>query len=114
MLFILFIIFNIIVEKVAKKILRIEKKMDVGQSAKKVDRWGKTLLLIPLLITLIYMHYNNILGNLWFGILFIVVIFGYQSIIEWKFLKNSKQYLLTIVLIISYSLSWIIFVISIS
>ena len=36
----------------------------------------------------------------WYWIVYVIILFGFQSILEWKYLKSSKQYITTLVFLI--------------
>lgn len=36
----------------------------------------------------------------WYWIIYLILLLGFQSILEWKFLKNSKQYITTLIFLI--------------
>ncbi|MDT9027455.1 DUF4181 domain-containing protein [Rossellomorea yichunensis] len=36
----------------------------------------------------------------WFWIFYLIILFGFQSILEWKYLKNSKQYVTTLIFLL--------------
>ncbi|KIL73877.1 hypothetical protein SD78_2935 [Bacillus badius] len=33
----------------------------------------------------------------WYWIIYFVLLFGFQAILEWRYLKNSKQYVTTLI-----------------
>ncbi len=95
----LFILF-ILLEKIINKLLKVEKKKISETSGKKVDQWGRGIILVIFLCTLPYFitKDNDVLK--WYWILFSTTSMGFQTILEWKYLKNSRQYVTTLIFLI--------------
>ena len=89
-----------LVEKIVNKFLGIEKKRISETSGKNVDRWGKGIILVIFLCALPFVvaQDTNFIKLTW--ILYIIVLLGFQSILEWKYLKNSKQYVTTLIFLV--------------
>ena len=101
LVFIGLLILLFLVDKISNKILGIEKKKVSETSGKNVDRWGSIAILILFLITK------------WFGItndsdtlrmsywmICLAFLFGFQAIMEYIFIKESRQYISTTILLI--------------
>ncbi len=95
-LFIVFAIFFFLLEKIINKLLGVEKKKVSETSGKKVDRWGRGIILVIFLCTIPFFTLNTD-GMKWYWIFYFIVLFGFQSILEWKYLKNSKQHVTTLI-----------------
>ena len=62
------------------------------------QKWGFGILIVALISTFIYIEYQDIRNEtttMWVVIFFIAVSWGYQAILEWKFLE-SKKYVTTL------------------
>ncbi|KQU19443.1 hypothetical protein ASG65_23890 [Bacillus sp. Leaf13] len=94
---IVFIILGILLEKTINKLLGVEKKKISGTSGKIVDQWGRGVILVIFLCTFPSVSTNDM--N-WLLILYFFLLLGFQSILEWKYLKNSKQYVTTLIFLI--------------
>ncbi|MFE0505276.1 DUF4181 domain-containing protein [Peribacillus butanolivorans] len=94
---IVFIIWGFLLEKTINKLLGVEKKKISETSGKIVDRWGRGVILVIILCTFPSVSTNDM--N-WFLILNLILLLGFQSILEWKYLKNSKQYVTTLIFLI--------------
>lgn len=105
-LIIALVIWVFLLEKIINKLLGVEKQKISETSGKKVDRWGRGIILVIFLCTLPFVISNDINIMKWYWILYFVLLLGLQSILEWKFLKNSKQYVTTLIFLM---LSIIIF-----
>ncbi|MGE8081612.1 DUF4181 domain-containing protein [Peribacillus loiseleuriae] len=99
---IVLIILVILLEKIINKLLRVEKKKISQTSGKNVDRWGRGIILILFLCTLPFFITGETSFIKWYWILYLIVLLGFQSILEWKYLKNSKQYVATLIILIIF------------
>jgi hypothetical protein len=97
--FIVLIIFVLLLEKVLNRLLGVEKKKVSETPGKKVDRWGRGIIVILILCTIPFYAIEDTTFIKWYWILYLIVLFGFQSILEWKYLKNSKQYITTLILL---------------
>ena len=99
--FIILVILGFLLEKIIYKLLRVEKKKISETSGKNVDRWGRGLILVIFLCTLPFVVAQDTTNVLkWYWILYITILLGLQAILEWKYLKNSKQYVATLIFIL--------------
>ncbi|UAT33103.1 DUF4181 domain-containing protein (plasmid) [Bacillus badius] len=87
-------------EKTINKLLGVEKKKISETPGKNIDRWGRTIILVTFLCTLAFVITKDINVIKWYWILYFVLSLGFQSILEWKYLKNSKQYVSTLIFLI--------------
>jgi len=101
-LIIVLAIFFFLLEKIINKLLGVEKKKISETSGKKVDQWGRGIILVFLCTLPFYTFYamEDTTFIKWYWILYLIVLLGFQSILEWKYLKNSKQYVATLIFLI--------------
>ena len=97
LLFIILIILILFLEKIINKLVGVEKKKISETSGKNVDRWGRGIILVIFLCTLPFVITKDTNVIKWYWILYFVLILGFQSILEWKYFKNSKQYVTTLI-----------------
>ncbi|KMY44371.1 hypothetical protein AC622_09010 [Bacillus sp. FJAT-27916] len=92
---ILIILFFIIllIEKTIDKLLGVKRKNIAKTNGKKVDQWGRAIIVV---IYLVYIVSRAAVTTEWHFILFLLTLMGYQAILEWKYLRGSKQYLSTL------------------
>ncbi|MCH7321609.1 DUF4181 domain-containing protein [Solibacillus sp. MA9] len=91
-----------LLEKLINKLLGVEKKKMSEYAGKKVDLLVNFITYIIFLCTVplsIYLT-RDINVVKWYWILGSIFIFGFHSILEWKYMKNSKQYITTLILLI--------------
>ncbi|MFB6804882.1 DUF4181 domain-containing protein [Peribacillus butanolivorans] len=96
-LIIVLIILGFLLEKIINKLLGVENKKISATSGKKVDRWGRGIILVIFLCTLPFVITKDTNVMKWYWILHLILLLGFQSILEWKYLKNSKQYVTTLI-----------------
>ncbi|MFC7320577.1 DUF4181 domain-containing protein [Halobacillus campisalis] len=103
--FLAFLIFLIIVmfllEKITVKKLRIEKIRISETSGKNLDRWGRGIILLIFLSTLWFVIDSNSdsLTKFYF-MTYLALLLGFQAIMEFVFIKGSKQYITTTILLL--------------
>lgn len=93
------IIFGLLLEKLLNKLLGIERKKISDTSGKRVDRWGRGIVVVIFLSTYWFIidEDSNFIKAFW--MLYFIFILGYQSIMELIYLKNSKQYISTLIML---------------
>ena len=81
------------VEKIIDKFWGVKRKSISETPGKRIDRWGRTI------IVLIYLSFiiTTKGSNEWQLVLFLTALLGFQTILEWKYLKDSKQYISTLI-----------------
>ncbi|MFJ7978542.1 DUF4181 domain-containing protein [Peribacillus sp. JNUCC 23] len=94
---IVLIILGFLLEIIINKLLGVEKKKISETSGKKVDRWGRGIILVIFLCTLPFVITKDINVMKWYWILYLILLLGFQSILEWNYLKNSKQHVTTLI-----------------
>ena len=94
---VLVILMILLIEKVIFKLFGVEKKRISETSGKNIDRWGNGIILVIFLCTLPFVIEKDINVMKWYWILYFILSLGFQSVMEWKYLKNSKQYVTTLI-----------------
>ena len=97
------IVFGILVflmERLLTKLLRIKKQKISDTPGKKIYSWGKVCILILFLCSLPFVV-NSENQYAFAGVIMLNIIlnFLFDAFMEWKYLKNSKQYVVTLVYI---------------
>lgn len=87
-------------EKGVNKILGVEKKKISDTSAKNINRWGRIIILVIALSALPFVVTSDVNTMKWFWIVYLTLLLGFQSFLEWKYLKESKQYITTLIILI--------------
>ncbi|WP_430168667.1 DUF4181 domain-containing protein [Peribacillus psychrosaccharolyticus] len=86
-------------EKAIRKWLGIHKVKISDKSYKKKDLTGRILIAVVLLCTLPYaLTKDGNVQQLYF-IFYLIVLLGFQTYLQWRYLKNSKEYILTLILL---------------
>lgn len=99
--FIILLVFVLLLEKILNRLLGVEKKRISETPGKNVDRRGRGIILILFLCTIpFYAMAEDISFMKWYWMLYMIILLGFQSILEWKYLKNSKQYITTLIFLI--------------
>lgn len=98
-IFIVFGIFIFLLEKGINKLLGVERKKLSETSGKRVDRSGNVVIGILSMVAIPFLVHEPSFF-LWHFILIWIVAYGFKAIMEWKYVKNSKQYVATLILLI--------------
>lgn len=93
------LILLIVVEKIANKILSVEKIKMSETSGKIINRWGQTILFIIFLVQLWLMVDSSDMQRMFYFTIYLALLFGYQALMEFIFIKKSKQYISTAILL---------------
>ncbi|QED46467.1 DUF4181 domain-containing protein [Cytobacillus dafuensis] len=78
-------------------------KEELPENAKDFDLYGKIILaLIGIITIIIFIVVNEVEGDVikWFWMIFIILALGFQSFIDWKYLKDSRRYIVSIIVLI--------------
>ena len=95
---IIFIILCSLLVKIINKLLGIDKEVKISEtSGKNVDRWGRGIILVIFLCSLPFFIEQEVNVMKSYLMLFSILVFGFESILEWKYLKSSKQYISTLI-----------------
>ncbi|WP_258000291.1 DUF4181 domain-containing protein [Bacillus sp. Marseille-P3661] len=92
----------ILLEKGLNKLLSVQKKKVSETPGKRFDQWGRGIILLLFLCTLPFFIMVETSFMKWYWILYLIVLLGFQSILEWKYLKNSKQYVVSLIILIIF------------
>ena len=96
----IFIVISILLlEKIINKLLGVEKKKISETAGKKADLWGRRVIFVIILCNLPFIESGTDFAK-WYMGFYIVLLFGLEAILEWKYIKNSKQYLTTIIILL--------------
>ncbi|KGP90225.1 hypothetical protein N780_05790 [Pontibacillus chungwhensis BH030062] len=101
---VLLLVFSILlfmVEKITTKILKVEKIMISETSGKKIDRFGRGVILLIFVSTLWFVVKNDsiLITKLYF-MTYLTFLLGFQAVMEFFFIKGSKQYISTVVVLV--------------
>jgi len=100
-LFIVFIILAFLLDRVISKLLGIDKKGKLSEtSGKNIDRWGRVIIFIIVICIFPFVISKDTNVIKWFWILYLSLLVGFQAILEWKYLKNTKQYISSLIFLI--------------
>ncbi|EKN68268.1 DUF4181 domain-containing protein [Schinkia azotoformans] len=97
---IIFILLSVLIERVIRKRLGIEKKKISETAGKNVDRWGRGIILVTFLATFSYFIDKDDEIVKWYWISYYVILMGFQTYIQWKYLKDSKEYILSLIFLV--------------
>jgi hypothetical protein len=92
------IISSFLLEKMLNKLLGVKKKKISETSGKKIDLWGRRIFLCVFLCSIPFFVWADVLK--WYSIFYLTILLGFESFLEWKYLKNSKQYITTVIILI--------------
>ena len=97
---ILFILFFLL-EKIVNRLLGVKRQKISETPGKKIDRWGRGITaVIFFCIAIPYFIINSNISWKWYFILLLIFTIGFQAILEWKYIKNSRQYASTLIILI--------------
>lgn len=88
------------VEKITIKMLSIERKKLSETAGRRINRWGKLILLMIILGSLWFSIGSSDTIQMLFLLITLAVIFGYQAVMEFIFIRNLRQYIATTILLI--------------
>jgi hypothetical protein len=97
---VLFLLFFVL-EKLINKFLGVEKKKISDTPGKKIDQWGRGITLFIFLFALwIVIDSDSLLVKKLFWMSYLIVLGGFQAVLEYIYLKNSKQYITSVIMVI--------------
>lgn len=98
---IVLIIMLALIEKIVNKMLGIQREKLSETPGRNIDRWGRSILLISYLITLWFVIANDsdVTMKL-YSMTYLTLFLGFQVIMEFIYIKDSKQYISTTILLI--------------
>ncbi|AOV08129.1 DUF4181 domain-containing protein [Sporosarcina ureilytica] len=97
--FIIIFIISVPLDRLLNKLFKVEKKKISDTSGKKIDQWGRGIITVIFLCGLIYVIYTEVEWNVarWYFISLVIAQNGLQFILEWKYLKSTNQYIVTLI-----------------
>ncbi len=97
---IIFILLSVLIERVIRKQLGVEKKKISETAGKNVDRWGRGIILVTFLATFPYFIEKEDEIVKWYWMSYYVILMGFQAFIQWKYLKDSKEYIISLIFLV--------------
>lgn len=76
---------------------------ELSDEGRKVNRWVKIILLVIAGISVFFILKLEVLNSdamKWFWMIALLTALGSESFIEWKYLKGSKQYLISLIVLL--------------
>lgn len=80
------------------QLLGVKEKKISETPAKNIDRWRKGIVLVTVFIT--FPVAIDVIDLKWYMIFILILSMGSESIVEWKYLKSSKQYITTLIFMV--------------
>ncbi|MCD5324570.1 DUF4181 domain-containing protein [Pontibacillus sp. HN14] len=99
--FLVLLLLMLVIEKVTNKTFGIQKKKVSETPGKHIDRWGRGILLVIFLSTLWFAieegsdHFVKL-----YWMTYLALLLGFQAVIEFIYIKDSKQYISTTIVLI--------------
>ncbi len=93
------VIILLILEKIIDRLLHLEKKKISETSGRKIDLWGRRIILIIFLCLLPFIIEANPHKIKLFFISYLILLLGFQALLEWKYLRPTKQYIKTMIIL---------------
>lgn len=75
------------------------KKIDISETpGKQFNRWGGAIILVAFLCTYLFaLTLDSVAILRWHGVLFFTIFIGFRALVEWKYTRESKQYVSTLI-----------------
>lgn len=76
------------------------ERKELPDEGKEISTWGKIIIALICIITcivIIVVDGPEGTAMKWFWMLLIIIASGFQSFIDWKYLKSSKQYMVSLI-----------------
>jgi hypothetical protein len=78
---------------------------------KNIDLWGRIILaIIGLFLVFFVIDITDETTIKWFILIFLLITFGFDSMMEWKYLKNAKEFKVTLLLLLIGLIYWFLFI----
>lgn len=84
-------------EFVLKKWLKIEKVKISETEGKNINRWGRGIILVVALVLLPFVISASFWQMLWFWIIYYSVLSLFDAFLQWKYARESKEYIMTLI-----------------
>ncbi|RCX21440.1 uncharacterized protein DUF4181 [Fontibacillus phaseoli] len=78
-------------------------KRELPEEGKEVNIWGKIILALVGIIVFIVIAFAVGMDSLamkWFWMLFVILTVGFQSFIDWKYQRESRQYIVSLIVLV--------------
>ncbi|REE78548.1 uncharacterized protein DUF4181 [Paenibacillus taihuensis] len=94
----LLLLLLIILELIVKKYLLVKEPNKISDTnGKSVNRWVKGLLaIISFIVFFFVLDTTNINALKWFWLALFIVSMGQHTFMEWRYLKGSKEYIISL------------------
>ena len=101
LVFLAFLFMIFLLNKLMDKLLGIKKKGKIEDTpGKNIDRWGRGIIIIVFLFLILIFKDSSafkwIFGLYWMSLM------GFRALLEWKYLKHSKQYISTLIFLMIF------------
>lgn len=93
---IVFLILFIVIERVVRKRANIEVKGFFYKHINRQHKWGEILIiLLNILIYFPLIFYSDMIEG-YYMIIGIIVLYGFRAFMEWKYEKETKRYIISV------------------
>lgn len=84
-------------EFVLKKWLKVKKVKISETEGKNINRWGRGIILVAALVMLPFVISMSFWQMLWFWIIYYSVLSLFDAFLQWKYARESKEYIMTLI-----------------
>jgi len=92
---VLSILVVVLVGKMIDKFIGIKRIQLSETPGKRIDRWGRTIILFIFLVLNVTSESDAL--KIWSFLLFLTTLLVFEVILEWKYVKEPKQYIATLI-----------------
>lgn len=90
-----------LLDKLLRRLFKFKKMKISDTPGKKVDYWGRGILLVLFICTMPFFVLSAERSLIiWFSIFQLIAVLGFQAFLEWRYLKDSRQYISTLIFLI--------------
>ena len=101
LIFLAFLFTRFILDKLINKLLGIKKKGKIEDTpGRNIDRWGRGIIIIVFLFLFLITKDTSALKSIL--VLYWITLMGFQAFLEWEYLKNSRQYVSTLIFLMIF------------
>lgn len=87
-------------EVLLRKRLNVKKASLADTPAKRVDQWGRAVLTIAAICFIPFIIGSSMQTFIWFLVLFLMILQSFQAFLQWKYIKESREHILTLLQLI--------------
>jgi hypothetical protein len=102
----------LLVDVVVRKALNIKRVKLTDPKAKKIDMFGRILCVILIFVTFPPLLDNEVISLKYLFIIFFVALLSFQAILQYIYIKESKEYIITllmsVVFIVMFNIDFLI------